>query len=636
MAGSGPSSFIAGRLGEIPTAETVKEEHTIALVDHTKPAETPPRHEADESDAERGSSEATAGAATPSTETPLIRRLTNTSLSLQQSVKQEITKRKYARFRRDRYEDGSEDTTQASAQQQPAERELARAPTEGEAATPAQSSHLERGRAKAKSLIKRKTGLGRGKDKGDRAIDILYENQRGWFLFGVPRYSAASLLPCDPRPWQNADFRTSPVDIRNAQVPDPGWEWEWKNWYVDMSRDVDEEGWEYSAFFRAGFNWHGNHPWFHSWVRRRRWLRMRKRRPAPHKAGEKSHELTAEYFTIHPTSIGRGSEEWAMKRAHQDDEHDLEKMDMTNIGSLVTALRKATVDREKLVAVRTFVETANGDELHYLPARIPEVMGLFLFQSSRRQLLADLIAHHDDTTHGKQRRKSYAGRLSPEDATTPRSPHGDPAARAQYLHDAVQAAEDSVRELEYWSDIKGMAQGGEMPHASAERLWQTGAGSHPQASFASKQKAEEGAKELSRSTATDQSDTASSKKAQSFFDAPTSPPSQRTKASSEVLGKSPEDRESVYTTAEESGAEDEGGRRSTIGSPAQQGREKVVRLGGLDGALEEEGGDAGQADAQAGAERDESELVPHAGGSGMQIVAPKAEPGDVVEMENNE
>jgi hypothetical protein len=40
---------------------------------------------------------------------------------------------------------------------------------------------------------------------------------------------------------------------------------------------VDEEGWEYSFFFR-GFVWHGTSPWFHSFVRRRRWIRLRRRR----------------------------------------------------------------------------------------------------------------------------------------------------------------------------------------------------------------------------------------------------------------------------------------------------------------------------------------------------------------------
>jgi hypothetical protein len=44
-----------------------------------------------------------------------------------------------------------------------------------------------------------------------------------------------------------------------------------------MSRDVDEEGWEYSFFF-GGFHRHGTSAWFNSPVRRRRWIWLRKRR----------------------------------------------------------------------------------------------------------------------------------------------------------------------------------------------------------------------------------------------------------------------------------------------------------------------------------------------------------------------
>src|ERR1700753_615986 len=73
------------------------------------------------------------------------------------------------------------------------------------------------------------------------AIDILYENQRGTFLCGLPFFSSASLLNFDPPPWVTETHAPSAVDITNAQVPDPSWEWDWKTWYVDMSRDVDEE-----------------------------------------------------------------------------------------------------------------------------------------------------------------------------------------------------------------------------------------------------------------------------------------------------------------------------------------------------------------------------------------------------------
>jgi len=110
----------------------------------------------------------------------------------------------------------------------------------------------------------------------DIHLDVLYENQRGMYLFGKPMYSGKALFPKEAAPWADERYKRTLVNITNAQVPDPSWEWAWKVWYVDMSRDVDEEGWEYSLYFN-GFSWHATSPWFHSFVRRRRWIRLRKR-----------------------------------------------------------------------------------------------------------------------------------------------------------------------------------------------------------------------------------------------------------------------------------------------------------------------------------------------------------------------
>ncbi|KAK0891871.1 hypothetical protein LTR91_021507 [Friedmanniomyces endolithicus] len=150
-------------------------------------------------------------------EPPLIKLLTYISLTLQQKVRQQIAKQKYPRYGTD-------------------------------PATPRQTNYLEHGRAKANKLRERKhTGLGRGKEGQDALIDVLYENQRGSFLFGGPHYSASSLLPSDPRSWLNKDCTTSIVDICNyALVPGPNWEWACRGWSVDISRDVDEAGWEHS------------------------------------------------------------------------------------------------------------------------------------------------------------------------------------------------------------------------------------------------------------------------------------------------------------------------------------------------------------------------------------------------------
>ncbi|PWN44598.1 hypothetical protein IE81DRAFT_275471, partial [Ceraceosorus guamensis] len=55
--------------------------------------------------------------------------------------------------------------------------------------------------------------------------DVLHENQRGLLVFGIPKFSARTLLQWDPAAWTNAKNRDSPYSIVNAQLPDPSWEW---------------------------------------------------------------------------------------------------------------------------------------------------------------------------------------------------------------------------------------------------------------------------------------------------------------------------------------------------------------------------------------------------------------------------
>ncbi|KAG5357961.1 Meiotically up-regulated gene 65 protein [Yarrowia sp. B02] len=108
-------------------------------------------------------------------------------------------------------------------------------------------------------------------------LDVIYENQRGMFVFGHPFFSSNSLLNFDRKPWTTLDNKAAPGDPQSYPLPNTNWQWAWKYWYIDMSGDVDDHGWSYSWFFRS-HRWHGSHVWFHSWVRRRRWIRVRKTR----------------------------------------------------------------------------------------------------------------------------------------------------------------------------------------------------------------------------------------------------------------------------------------------------------------------------------------------------------------------
>ena len=195
-------------------------------------------------------------------------------------------------------------------------------------------------------------------DKDNSALEVLYENQRGSFMCGVPLFSRKSLLNLDPAPWSTAAFKDSPVDIRDAQPPDPTWVWAWKSWYVDMSADVDEGGWQYSFAFSPFFSWHGTHPWYHSFVRRRRWLRKRVRRQ---KSDHGGHLPNSEHFMV--GSTGGPSNGAKTKNHHSNIDgtgNGKDPRSIQDIESLMTVLRSGRIDREKVEAFSAFLE--HGDE----------------------------------------------------------------------------------------------------------------------------------------------------------------------------------------------------------------------------------------------------------------------------------
>ncbi|MCJ1351669.1 MAG: hypothetical protein MMC33_001653 [Icmadophila ericetorum] len=275
-----------------------------------------------------------------------------------------------------------------------------------EGRTEAHGGHRQRFRDK---MHLRNKKAKKAKAQGEIATDVLIENQRGLFIFGMPLYSSNSLLNFDPPTWQTGDLKESAVNINNAQVPDPSWMWTMKTWYVDMSGDVDEQGWEYSFSFeqtlkplvKSSFAWHGNHPWFHSFVRRRKWIR---RRVKIHSRINKektsgSHLLNADYFTIHTNrdrSRGSSADRSLNNRSsfggrYAESEGEDEVKEISDILALTRTFRNTTLDRKKLEAVKSFLDYG-GDDLHYLSQYMPDLMGMFFYQTSRQQLLVDLQA----------------------------------------------------------------------------------------------------------------------------------------------------------------------------------------------------------------------------------------------------
>ena len=357
-------------------------DHRISLIDATKRAGTtragPPQDVASAS----GSSSPKASGV------PLSRRPTRATL------REELAKRKYSKWQEGRYDnlgdgegssDGSPDEstgtkvisidvkTSPPPMDEVQANDASRAPKQ-----PFPSEATKKGR--------HSRGI---EEKGESAIDVLYENQRGLFWCGIPLYSHKSLLNFDPSPWQTASFKDSPVNITNAQVPDPSWEWAWKSWYVDMSQDVDEEGWQYSFSFTRGFAWHGTHPWFHSFCRRRRWLRKKTRKQLGSRRGvrdatSQAHVLSADYFVIDsPTresSIERAGHARSSYSSQQgdgtEDEEGLD--DVRDINALMRALKRSPVDRVKIDVVKQFL-LQGGEDVFYLADRVCDCLFLLIY-----------------------------------------------------------------------------------------------------------------------------------------------------------------------------------------------------------------------------------------------------------------
>lgn len=206
-------------------------------------------------------------------------------------------------------------------------------------------------------------------------LDILYENQRGWWIFGVPLFSHRSLLQFDPPAWVTGDHRASPVDVTNADVPDPSWKWAWPSWYVDMSGDVDEEGWQYSFAFGSRFAWHGNHPWPRSFVRRRRWVRLRvKKYVRP--GAELPIDLNGDQTTTLSNTFTNGGSAtlYSAATSARVGRKDSKFAEVTmegpeDIASLLRALKRAIVDRERIEVLKHFISNG-GEELHYLEEKV--------------------------------------------------------------------------------------------------------------------------------------------------------------------------------------------------------------------------------------------------------------------------
>ena len=330
-----------------PTADGHADQydHEILLVDGTSRPSSPP--EADTTGHGHPPSQTLNDGSGP--------RTSGTNLSRKWTLKEELARRKYAKWSEERFNGDEEAALGADG----------RPETSGETGSPERAEQTQGPHAAQHSKLL--------DSREQSEIDVLHENQRGAFACGVPLYSTRSLLPLDPAPWTNAAYKDSLVDITNAQPPDPTWEWAWRSWYVDMSGDVDEEGWRYSFAFSPRFPWHGTHLWFHSFARRRRWLRKRvkPRRSPPDSAipGAERSSIRSAQSQSRDHSRTRGSQNLGGQRQsygtiEQNDYWKSIVHGVRDIDSLMAVLRTGRIDREKVEAVSAFLEHGEVDMTH--------------------------------------------------------------------------------------------------------------------------------------------------------------------------------------------------------------------------------------------------------------------------------
>ncbi|KAK1093882.1 hypothetical protein LTR48_001440 [Friedmanniomyces endolithicus] len=123
----------------------------------------------------------------------------------------------------------------------------------------------------------------------------------------------------------------------------------------------------------------------------------------------------------------------------------------------------------------------------------------------------------------------WSSTISPMPAKRSKSEHDTAVRDAENLRKAVLAAEEQVKRLEYWSNVKGMADEDALVHD--ERLPKDSAvsnGGHPVSAFANKQNQSEKAAELhghaEHHTTTPDASKVGRAAVLRRFDAPTSPP----------------------------------------------------------------------------------------------------------------
>lgn len=162
-----------------------------------------------------------------------------------------------------------------------------------------------------------------------------------------------------------------------------------------------------------------------------------------------AHLLNADYFTIHASrerdrSRGSSTDRSATHRTsmleyyQSESEGEEDIGDVGDILKLMTVLRKARVDREKISAVGAFLVQA-GDDLLYLGDHVAEIMNLLIYHTSRLQLQSNLYKSLEAARNGQKKDNHAAGETDDKEKE-------QSAKRINNLTKAVRAADEHVED----------------------------------------------------------------------------------------------------------------------------------------------------------------------------------------------
>ncbi|CAO3630040.1 unnamed protein product [Cunninghamella blakesleeana] len=248
-------------------------------------------------------------------------------------------------------------------------------------------------------------------DKDDYVYDILYECQRGSWLIG---YSTKTLLQFDPNPWCDTNMKFTPMTPTTYQLPDPTWEWVSKEWMVDMTDDVDEAGWQYAVNFH-GAVWHGNYKHFRSFVRRRRWIRLR------HKING-ADALNIKNNKHDKLTNGKNKDQIKTRiLVDVDDlqEEELQQPETSNTlhdDHFMKKLENCRLDRERISLLDSLITSLSEDQLNQMikdELKLKKYLDSLDFENSKRIIIQKII----DINHNNNQLKKPIPltSLSPEE-----------------------------------------------------------------------------------------------------------------------------------------------------------------------------------------------------------------------------